>query len=127
MSSRNRVWRPYSAGVLWWLLFFAGAFAAAWWYAPIPLWVSALLAGNIATFFLFGVDKLFSQAGFMRIPEVILYSATIPGAVGTLTAMQLFRHKTRKVAFQFVVYFLVLVEVGLLVWFLREEGFIPAL
>jgi uncharacterized membrane protein YsdA (DUF1294 family) len=89
--------------------------------------MSALFAGNVATFFLFGVDKLFSQAGFMRIPEVILYAATVPGAVGTLTAMQLFRHKTRKVAFQFVVYFLVLVEVGLVVWYLRKQGMIPSL
>ncbi len=127
MARRNNAWHPYVAGIAWWLVFFAAAFAAAWWYAPIPLWISALLAGNVATFFLFGIDKLFSQAGFMRIPEVILYTATIPGAVGTLTAMQLFRHKTRKIAFQFVVYFLVLVEAGLVVWFLTERRMIPTL
>jgi len=78
---------------------------------------------NLSTFLLFGLDKFFAVHGWRRIPERILYLATLlGGSIGTLLGMHTFRHKTRKTSFQFVVAFLILIQVALLVLYLQQTG-----
>ncbi|MCR5388416.1 MAG: DUF1294 domain-containing protein [Lachnospiraceae bacterium] len=59
-----------------------------------------LLAINIITFIVYGIDKQKAKYGKWRIPEVTLIGlALIGGSIGALTGMRAFHHKTRKAAF----------------------------
>ena len=56
-----------------------------------------LLAINIVTFFLYGIDKQKARKKRWRIPEATLLSmAALGGSVGACVGMQIFRHKTQK-------------------------------
>jgi uncharacterized membrane protein YsdA (DUF1294 family) len=56
---------------------------------------------NIAALLCMGLDKFLSDSLSMRIPELIFYLiAFLGGGVGILLGIQIFRHKTRKAAFQ---------------------------
>lgn len=51
---------------------------------------------NVFTFWLYAMDKRYAYYNFWRIPEIILIIlAALGGAYGALSAMLLFRHKTR--------------------------------
>ncbi len=92
-----------------------------YWLAPFTLlhisltlsWAWQLFIElNIATFLLFGFDKLSAQVRTRRISERILYLATFcGGSIGALVAMNLFRHKTRKLSFQLVIALLILIQI----------------
>jgi len=59
-----------------------------------------LLVINIVTFFVYAIDKSKSINHKWRVPEyVLLWLAILGGSIGALTAMKLFRHKTRHVKF----------------------------
>ena len=59
-----------------------------------------LLAINIVTFFLYGIDKQKARKKRWRIPEATLLSmAALGGSVGACVGMQIFRHKTQKPKF----------------------------
>lgn len=96
----------------------------AWFALPyVPVVLSRgwrlFTALNLASFTLFGIDKIQAQAHGRRVPEYTLYLATLAGgSIGALAAMQLFRHKTRKVGFQVVMAILILIHVLL---FLRWQ------
>ncbi len=63
-----------------------------------------LLAANVVTFCLYGMDKSRARRGAWRIPErVLLTAAFIGGCVGAMLGMQVFRHKTRHGTFQTLV------------------------
>jgi len=63
----------------------------------IPL---ALIAVNLATFALFGLDKGLARRDAQRIREsTLLWLALIGGTPGAYAARSLFRHKTRKQPF----------------------------
>ena len=52
-----------------------------------------LLAINIVTFFLYGIDKQKARKKRWRIPEATLLSmAALGGSVGACVGMQIFRH-----------------------------------
>jgi uncharacterized membrane protein YsdA (DUF1294 family) len=69
----------------------------------LPLPQSALIATNVVVIFLVGLDKSLSKGGSLRVPEVLLYvCALFGGAVGLFVGTQVFRHKTRKASFYFV-------------------------
>ncbi|MBR3796864.1 MAG: DUF1294 domain-containing protein [Clostridia bacterium] len=56
---------------------------------------------NLIVFFLYGADKRRSQKGAWRIPERTLLTGTwLLGGVGAFTAMRVFRHKTKHLAFR---------------------------
>ena len=62
-----------------------------------PLW---LLSTSIVTFFLYGYDKMQSQNGGGRMPEVIFHVLTLIGGFpGAFAGRSVFRHKTLKPAF----------------------------
>lgn len=55
---------------------------------------------NLISFTLFGLDKRRARRGKWRISErALLLSSVLGGAAGSLLAMLLFRHKTRKAKF----------------------------
>lgn len=56
---------------------------------------------QIFPFLIYGIDKLFAKWGLFRIPEKALLATTfIFGILGSIAAMKIFKHKTRKTSFQ---------------------------
>lgn len=81
--------------------------------------VFALLAVNLAAFFLFGADKRRAMKGKWRVPERTLFAwAVLGGAWGAWAGMRVFRHKTRKPAFRYGVPALCTVETLILLYFI---------
>jgi len=75
---------------------------------------------NIMTFLLYGFDKLSARLNWRRVPEKTLWlSAFLGGSIGAIIGMQLFRHKTKKTSFQFVFAILVLLQVALVILYLK--------
>ena len=72
-----------------------------------------LLAVNVLTFIVYGVDKWKAQRGRWRVPEATLMGlAALGGSVGAWMAMQLFRHKTQKKKFRYGVPALFVLQVA---------------
>jgi len=65
-------------------------FIAGWaWY------LAWLIAINLTTFLLFGIDKALAKAGKFRIPEKALHIFTLLGGfLGQFTGRLIFHHKT---------------------------------
>jgi uncharacterized membrane protein YsdA (DUF1294 family) len=76
-----------------------------------------LVTVNIIAIAFFGVDKFQSKRGGWRIPESRLLMIAFFGPFGAWAGMLLFRHKTRKIKFLLVPFF-VLIQVILIVYFL---------
>ena len=71
-----------------------------------------LLAINVLTFVVFGLDKWKARRGRWRVPEATLLGlAALGGSVGAWVAMQLFRHKTQKKKFRYGVPILFVLQV----------------
>ena len=59
---------------------------------------------NLLTFLLYGLDKYKAIRQEWRIPErALLLMAFVGGAFGVLSAMRIFRHKTRKGRFKLMI------------------------
>lgn len=59
---------------------------------------------NLLTFLLYGLDKYKAIRREWRIPErTLLLMAFVGGAFGALSAMRIFRHKTRKGRFRLMI------------------------
>lgn len=59
-----------------------------------------LLAVNIFSFVLFGIDKERAKRNLWRISEkTLIFAALLGGTPGALTGMYFFHHKTRKLKF----------------------------
>ena len=72
---------------------------------------------NVLTLFIYGTDKLFAQVEAHRIRErTLLFLALFGGSAGALLGMWLFRHKTKKVSFQFFIVVILLIQLGFGVW-----------
>lgn len=120
---RNRFSPDLPFLILWVVLGISGYLAAAK-YFDIPWYVLAFVSVNAATFLLYGLDKLLAAFQTRRIPERTLqFTAFLLGSPGALVAMKVFRHKTRKTSFQFVLAFLVLAQAAIVVFLLYRNGF----
>lgn len=76
-----------------------------------------LLALNVFSFSLMGIDKRRARRGAWRISErALLLSCACFGALGGLTGMRLFRHKTRHARFAVGVPLMLLMQLALLLW-----------
>lgn len=65
--------------------------------------VAYLISCNLVSLFMMGLDKSLSKGSSQRVPEVIFFSlASLGGAAAILVGAHLFRHKTKKASFQFV-------------------------
>lgn len=75
---------------------------ACWRYGVIPtLLEEALLAANLLSIFLYGIDKLAAMAGTRRTPEILLFAlGCLGGWPSAYIAQMVFHHKTRKFSFQ---------------------------
>ena len=79
-----------------------------------------LLAVNVLTFIVYGVDKWKARRGRWRVPESTLMGlAALGGSVGAWLAMQLFRHKTQKKKFRYGVPVLFVLQVAAVVCFVN--------
>jgi uncharacterized membrane protein YsdA (DUF1294 family) len=75
-----------------------------------------LLAINVLTFIVYGVDKWKARRGRWRVPEAMLLGlAALGGSVGAWLAMQFFRHKTQKKKFRYGVPLLFVLQVAAVV------------
>ena len=74
-----------------------------WQHFDVSLGVSAFLVINVSSLFLMGIDKSSARSGSVRIPEIVLFIlALLGGCPGILLGIHVFKHKTRKASFQFV-------------------------
>ncbi len=72
---------------------------------------------SIVTLFLYGLDKVLAKAGKWRIPEIVLhFFALIGGFPGGWAGRGLFRHKTQKGVFTFVLLLSTAIHLGLGYW-----------
>lgn len=79
-----------------------------------------LLAVNVLTFIVYGVDKWKARHGRWRVPEATLMGlAALGGSVGAWLAMQIFRHKTQKKKFRYGVPALFVLQVAAVVFYLN--------
>ena len=73
-----------------------------------------LIAINILTFLIFGIDKRKARKGKWRIPEATLIGLAIAGgSIGALLGMYLFRHKTQKRKFNLGIPAILLLQAAL--------------
>jgi uncharacterized membrane protein YsdA (DUF1294 family) len=81
------------------------------------IFLAYLSAVNLITFFIYLVDKQKSVNGSRRISEKMLwFLALIGGSIGSLFAMHVFRHKTKKLFFQTILAVIILAQVWLVMW-----------
>ena len=78
-----------------------------------------LLAINIATFFLYGIDKYKAKKGRWRISEaILLLMAVIGGSIGAWVGMRIWHHKTMHKKFKYGIPVIIIFQVALAVYLL---------
>jgi uncharacterized membrane protein YsdA (DUF1294 family) len=86
------------------------------------LYLIWLAAASSITFLIYGFDKAQAKAGGWRIPEVFLHGLALSGGFpGGWAGRSLFRHKTRKGFFVFVLVVSTVVHLGLLYWLISSR------
>lgn len=79
-----------------------------------------LLAINVVTFVLFGLDKYNVRKGNRRIREVTLMAmAALGGSVGAWMGMRLWHHKTKHRKFRYGIPLILLLQIAL-IYFLHQ-------
>ena len=80
-----------------------------------------LLAVNIVTFILYGIDKYKAKKGKWRISEATLLTmAAIGGSIGALAGMRLWHHKTMHKKFKYGIPLIIILQVALAVYLLTN-------
>ena len=76
-----------------------------------------LLAINIASFFLYGIDKYKAKKGRWRISEaILLLMAVIGGSIGAWAGMRLWHHKTMHKKFKYGIPVIIILQIALVVY-----------
>ena len=76
-----------------------------------------LLAINIVSFFLYGIDKYKAKKGRWRISEAtLLMMAVIGGSIGAWAGMRLWHHKTMHKKFKYGIPIIFILQVCLVVY-----------
>ena len=76
-----------------------------------------LLAVNIATFLLYGIDKYKAKKSKWRISEVTLLTmAAIGGSIGAWAAMRLWHHKTMHKKFKYGIPIIIIMQIALVAY-----------
>ena len=76
-----------------------------------------LLAVNIASFFLYGIDKYTARKGRWRISEAtLLMMAVIGGSIGAWSGMRLWHHKTMHKKFKYGIPIIIILQVTIAVY-----------
>ena len=80
-----------------------------------------LLAVNIVTFILYGIDKYKAKKGKWRISEATLLTmAAIGGSIGAWAGMRLWHHKTMHKKFKYGIPVIIILQVALAVYLLKN-------
>lgn len=80
-----------------------------------------LLAINIATFFLYGIDKYKAKKGRWRISEAtLLMMAVIGGCIGAWAGMRLWHYKTMHKKFKYGIPIIIIIQVALATYLLTN-------
>ena len=80
-----------------------------------------LLAVNIVTFFLYGIDKYKAKKGKWRVSEAtLLLMAVIGGSIGAWAGMRLWHHKTMHKRFMYGIPIIIIFQVALAVYLLTN-------
>ena len=76
-----------------------------------------LLAINIATFLLYGIDKYKAKKGKWRISEATLLTmAAIGGSIGAWAGMRLWHHKTMHKKFKYGIPVIIIMQIAVWVY-----------
>ena len=76
-----------------------------------------LLAVNIVTFLLYGIDKYKAKKGKWRISEAtLLMMAAIGGSIGAWAGMRLWHHKTMHKKFKYGIPLIIILQVALVAY-----------
>ena len=76
-----------------------------------------LLAVNIATFFLYGIDKYKAKKGKWRISEATLLTmAAIGGSIGAWAGIRLWHHKTMHKKFKYGIPLIIIMQIALVAY-----------
>ena len=76
-----------------------------------------LLAVNIATFLLYGIDKYKAKKSKWRISKVTLLTmAAIGGSIGAWAAMRLWHHKTMHKKFKYGIPVIIIMQIALVAY-----------
>ena len=72
-----------------------------------------VIAANVISFLMYGIDKFFAKNGMYRISEkALLLSALLMGGIGACAGMYTFRHKTKKPIFNIGVPVLIIFNIA---------------
>ena len=76
---------------------------------------------NIVTFIVYGIDKFKAKRGAWRISEfTLLLLAVVGGSIGALLGMYVFRHKTQHLKFKYGVPAILIIQIAVLSYFLKN-------
>ena len=75
-----------------------------------------LLAVNIATFLLYGIDKYKAKQNQWRTEATLLTMAAIGGSIGAWAGMRLWHHKTMHKKFKYGIPIIIILQVALAVY-----------
>lgn len=79
-----------------------------------------VLAVNVVTFFVYGIDKYKSRHGKWRIPEVTLLAwAVVGGSIGAWCGMKIWHHKTLHRKFRYGVPVIFVLQIVLATYLYR--------
>ena len=79
--------------------------------------ICSLLAVNIATFLLYGIDKYKAKKGKRRISEATLLTmAAIGGSIGAWAGMRLWHHKTMHKKFKYGIPLIIIMQIALVAY-----------
>ena len=80
-----------------------------------------LIAVNLVSFALYGLDKLKAKKGLWRIREsTLLLVAALGGSLGALLGMEVFRHKTKHWKFRILVPVFLMLHIALGVYMVQN-------
>ena len=82
----------------------------------IALLLSCIIAVNVITFVVYGIDKLKAKKGKWRVPETtLLLLAIVGGSVGAWCGVKVWHHKTMHAKFKYGIPLIMAMQAGLLV------------
>lgn len=80
-----------------------------------------LIAINVVTFFMYGIDKWKAKRSKWRISEATLLGmAIIGGSIGAWLGMRVWHHKTMHKKFQFGIPLIIVAQIALLIWIISR-------
>ena len=79
-----------------------------------------LIAINVVTFIVYGIDKMKAKRSKWRIPEATLLGlAVIGGSVGAWLGMKVWHHKTLHKKFKYGIPLILIAQLALLIFWLK--------